>query len=98
MSALKSQRAASPGPPAIARLIADAVPALVAELSASRPGYVYLDALVLIERPLLEHVLHQTGGNQVRAARLLGINRNTLRSRLRGLGLQAVRGERPMSA
>jgi len=32
-------------------------------------------------------VLDFSGGNQLRAARLLGINRNTLRKRLRVLGL-----------
>jgi DNA-binding protein Fis len=75
--------------PQSARRIADTVPALVAELTASASGRLYLDTLRLIERPLLEHVLWQTGGNQLRAARLLGINRNTLRSRLRALGLKA---------
>ncbi|HVH05984.1 MAG TPA: sigma-54 dependent transcriptional regulator [Myxococcota bacterium] len=36
-----------------------------------------------IERPLLERVLAHTGGNQLRAASLLGINRNTLRKKLK---------------
>jgi len=43
----------------------------------------------LVERPLLRAVLRETGGNQVRAAALLGINRNTLRKKLRQLGLGA---------
>jgi two-component system nitrogen regulation response regulator GlnG len=43
----------------------------------------------LVERPLLRAVLRETGGNQLRAAALLGINRNTLRKKLRGLGLGA---------
>jgi two-component system, NtrC family, nitrogen regulation response regulator GlnG len=84
--------------PPVARVIANAVPALVAEMSAGRPGRLYLDALELVERPLLEHVLRQTGGNQVRAARLLGINRNTLRSRLLALGLKAPRARSPLPA
>jgi two-component system nitrogen regulation response regulator GlnG len=45
--------------------------------------------LGLIERPLLRAVLRETGGNQLRAAALLGINRNTLRKKLRALGLRA---------
>src|SRR6058998_3408880 len=36
----------------------------------------------LIEKPLLRAVLRETGGNQVRAAQILGINRNTLRKKL----------------
>jgi two-component system nitrogen regulation response regulator GlnG len=43
----------------------------------------------LVERPLLRAVLRETGGNQLRAAALLGINRNTLRKKLRQLGLTA---------
>jgi len=42
--------------------------------------------LGLVERPLLRAVLRETGGNQLRAAALLGINRNTLRKKLRTLG------------
>jgi two-component system nitrogen regulation response regulator GlnG len=47
------------------------------------------DALLRrIERPLLERVLEHTGGNQLRAAALLGINRNTLRKKLTELGIE----------
>jgi two-component system nitrogen regulation response regulator GlnG len=45
------------------------------------------------ERPLLEAVLAHTGGNQLRAAALLGINRNTLRKKLTELGIDIP--ERP---
>ena len=41
-----------------------------------------------IERPLLEKVLDKTDGNQVQAAKILGINRNTLRSKIRKLGIK----------
>jgi two-component system nitrogen regulation response regulator GlnG len=52
-------------------------------LAADPPaGEIYDAAIAELERPLFEHVLKQTGGNQLRAARLLGINRNTLRKRL----------------
>jgi len=36
-----------------------------------------------VERPLLEMVLAHTRGNQVQAAAILGINRNTLRARIK---------------
>ncbi|WP_353230710.1 sigma-54 dependent transcriptional regulator [Novosphingobium sp.] len=52
------------------------------------PGQLYDHALAAFERPLFHHVLDQTGGNQLRAAQILGINRNTLRKRLAELGIQ----------
>ena len=42
----------------------------------------YALILGLVEKPLLRAVLRETGGNQVRAAQILGINRNTLRKKL----------------
>lgn len=41
-----------------------------------------------VERPLLEKVLEQAGGNQTRAAKILGINRGTLRKKLQQYGLE----------
>ena len=72
-------------------VITNTVPALAEELLGSRPGDVYRAAVAIIERPLLAHVLATTGGNQLRAARLLGLNRNTLRKRCRELGLDLPR-------
>lgn len=47
----------------------------------------YSHTIRSVEKPLLELVLHESGGNQLKAARLLGMNRNTLRRRLSELGL-----------
>jgi len=54
---------------------------------APAPGRVYDEALAAFERPLFAEVLRETGGNQLRAAQILGINRNTLRKRLSELEL-----------
>jgi|SRR5437660_4276635 len=75
----------------LARAVADAVPGIVEQLCASNNPRVHREALALLERPLLAHVLALTGGNQLRAARLLGLNRNTLRKRCRELSLPATR-------
>jgi two-component system nitrogen regulation response regulator GlnG len=45
-----------------------------------------------VERPLIELSLSATRGNQIRAAKLLGLNRNTLRKKIRELDIQVVRG------
>ena len=79
---------------ALTRLITNAIPPLIDHLVRSRPGRVYRDALAALERPLLAHTLAVTGGNQLRAARLLGLNRNTLRKRCRELQLPLPRAGR----
>jgi DNA-binding protein Fis len=60
---------------------------VAAGLAASDAHDLYQHVLDRVERPLLETVLAYTGGNQIRAAAILGINRNTLRKKILELGL-----------
>ena len=62
-------------------------------LNETRPasGTVYDSALAAFEAPLFGEVLSRTGGNQLRAAQMLGINRNTLRKRLNELEIDPER-------
>ena len=53
------------------------------ELEDTEPSEMYSMVLSQIELPLLESVLEHTGGNQSRAAEYLGLNRGTLRKKLR---------------
>jgi two-component system nitrogen regulation response regulator GlnG len=53
----------------------------------------YDQVLAKVERPLIECVLEVTRGNQIRAAAILGINRNTLRKKIQTLGLRAGRND-----
>ncbi len=72
---------------------ADFASALDGWLATAEPGEgeLYDAALAAFERPLFAHALARTGGNQLRASRLLGINRNTLRKRLHDLDMATPR-------
>jgi two-component system nitrogen regulation response regulator GlnG len=56
------------------------------------PPDLYDRILQEVERPLISICLAATRGNQIRAAHLLGLNRNTLRKKIRDLGLDVIRG------
>ena len=64
------------------------------------PPGLYHRILKEIEVPLLTAALAATRGNQIRAADLLGLNRNTLRKKIRDLDIQVYRsgGERMIRA
>ncbi len=55
------------------------------------PAGLYTRVLRKIELPLITAALTATRGNQIRAANLLGLNRNTLRKKIRDLGVKVIR-------
>jgi two-component system nitrogen regulation response regulator GlnG len=55
------------------------------------PPGLYHRILREVEYPLLSAALAATRGNQIRAADLLGLNRNTLRKKIRDLDIQVIR-------
>ena len=71
--------------------VADAVSELVDKLIATSPGRAYRDLMALVDRAALRQVLRHTGGNKLHAARLLGLNRNTLSKRCRALKISVPR-------
>ncbi|MEQ1705566.1 MAG: helix-turn-helix domain-containing protein [Rickettsiales bacterium] len=56
------------------------------------PSGLYHRILPLIEKPLIETTLQATEGNQLKAAYVLGINRNTLRKKIAELGIMITDG------
>ena len=58
-----------------------------ANLNGSKPSELYSLVLREVEAPLFKSVMNYTKGNQSKAAEMLGINRGTLRKKLRIYGL-----------
>jgi two-component system nitrogen regulation response regulator GlnG len=56
------------------------------------PSGLYDRVIREVERPLIAISLAAARGNQIRAAQLLGLNRNTLRKKIRELGVEVIRG------
>ena len=52
------------------------------DLRGTEPDNLHDMMVTVIEKPLLETVMHHAEGNQSRAAQWLGLNRNTLRKKL----------------
>ena len=57
-------------------------------LDGQPPHAIYEMVLGCIEKPMLEYILNHVGGNQSKAAEILGLNRNTLRKKMAEYGLQ----------
>mgnify|MGYP003379946300 CR=1 FL=1 len=57
------------------------------DLEGTRPSAIYDMVIASVERPMLEVVMRQAHGNQLRASEMLGINRNTLRKKLQQHGM-----------
>ncbi|MCC0035638.1 MAG: nitrogen regulation protein NR(I) [Hoeflea sp.] len=60
------------------------------------PSGLYQRVLEEVEYPLILAALTATRGNQIKAADLLGLNRNTLRKKIRELGVTVYRSPRPV--
>jgi two-component system nitrogen regulation response regulator GlnG len=85
--------------PAEALPLEDAVRHRLSELlgadAGAAAGELHATLIAAVERPLIEVVLERAGGNQVKAAEMLGINRNTLRKKITDLGIDVVRRALP---
>lgn len=57
------------------------------DLEGARPAGIYDMVILTVEKPMLQRVMLEAKGNQLRASEMLGINRNTLRKKLQQHGL-----------
>ena len=53
------------------------------DLNGDEPSAIYEMVITTIEKPLLLYIMNQAEGNQSNAAKILGLNRNTLRKKLK---------------
>ncbi len=72
----------------IARCVRRAMDGYFRDLDGERPCAIYDMVISSVERPLIEVVLHRVSGNQTLAAQLLGMNRNTLRKKIKTYGIK----------
>jgi Fis family transcriptional regulator len=70
-------------------MTAEALDSYFSTLNGHKPGQLYDLVLREVEEPLFKAVLDYAAGNQSRAAEILGINRGTLRKKLKTYGLDA---------
>lgn len=72
----------------ISKCVREALDEYFKDLDGQPPHAVYDMLLNCVEKPLLQYVLQRAGGNQSKAAEILGLNRNTLRKKLKQYQIQ----------
>ena len=72
----------------VARVVRRAIDGYFKDLDGEKPCRVYDMVINCVEKPLIESVLHRVQGNQTHAAEVLGINRNTLRKKMKTHGIK----------
>ena len=70
------------------RSVRRAIDGYFRDLDGEKAHGVYEMVISCVERPLLQAVLHRVEGNQTHAAEMLGINRNTLRKKMKTHGIK----------
>ncbi len=78
-------------PQDISLLIESLVKSAFSEAPSGAPEHLYQTVLHRMERPLISTTLAHTGGNQIKAADILGLNRNTLRKKIKELDIKIMK-------
>jgi len=72
----------------IARIVRRTLDGYFRDLDGEKPTAIYDMVISCVEKPLIEVVLTRVDGNQTMAATLLGMNRNTLRKKIKVYGIK----------
>ncbi len=72
----------------MARFVRKAIDGYFKDLDGEKARGVYGMVINCVEKPLIETVLHRLQGNQSHTAQGLGINRNTLRKKMKAHGIK----------
>jgi Fis family transcriptional regulator, factor for inversion stimulation protein len=72
----------------MARTVRKAIDGYFNDLDGEKAAGVYDMVINCVEKPLLESVLTRVRGNQTHAAQMLGLNRNTLRKKMKAHGIK----------
>jgi len=72
----------------MARVVRRAIDGYFRDLDGEKARGVYDMVIHCVEKPLIESVLDRVEGNQTHAAQMLGINRNTLRKKMKAHGIK----------
>jgi len=92
-AALPAETLAPSSPDTLARAVERHIRQfLAAHEDGLMPSDIYDRVISEVERPLIRMTLAATRGNQIKAAAMLGLNRNTLRKKIRDLEIPVVRG------
>jgi Fis family transcriptional regulator len=75
----------------LSRTVRRAIDGYFRDLDGQKPHAIYDMVIHCVERPMIESVLKLADGNQSRAAEILGLNRNTLRKKMKEHGLNGSR-------
>ena len=79
-------------PITLRQYVQDAIRLYLEDMGHSQPECLYQTLLAEVEPPLIEEVLRYTRGNQSRTAKILGITRNTLRTKLNRYDIPVTNG------
>ena len=64
---------------------------LTESLYREKKSVLYRCIIEAVEKPLIEDMLERTEGNQLKAANILGINRNTIRTKIKKLSIDVAK-------